>query len=348
MKPAPPRKQPGRTPHAVHTVPFIVRGLLLLFAVISAILVLWLVITLFFLFIPHAGADPKPTAISRQPLPTLAAVIPTPFIYPVDKTGIGVPLPTPTAIESVVIAAAISEATVTVAWPTPTQGLPTPEPAAPSPAMPTLEPPQRVALNGIPYETIIVMPEDVIARSREIFLAGQAIGRNPRSYSKVGDSTTENPHFLTRFDTGPYNLGNYAFLQPVIDHFLGSHGRDSVAVRIGLHSWTANDPAWADPGLCQPNETPVQCEIRIHNPAVLLIRLGTNDVGVPTMFDGNVRQIVETAITNGVIPVIATRAVTRTMTSCAASRPTITSRCGTMIRWRIPCRVAVWMWISPT
>lgn len=151
------------------------------------------------------------------------------------------------------------------------------------------------------------MPDNVRQRALEIYRLGQTLGRNPAAYSKVGDSTTENPHFMTRFDSGPYNLGPFAYLQAALDHFAGSHGRDSIAVRIAMHAWTANDPAWADKAVCQPNETPVACEIRVHNPSVLLIRLGTNDVGVPGMFDANIRQIVETAINSGVIPVIGTK-----------------------------------------
>jgi hypothetical protein len=197
-------------------------------------------------------------------------------------------------------------------WPTmqptptaiPLTATPTPVPPTPTPA---LAPPQRVAVNGVPWESIVVMPPEVVAHAREIFAAGQALGRNSNAYSKVGDSTTENPHFLARFDEGPYNLGDYAYLQPVIDHFRGSHGRDSLAVRIGLHAWTANDPMWAEPGLCLPNETPVECEIRVHNPALILIRLGTNDVGSGEMFAANIRRIIDTAIAAGVIPVIGTK-----------------------------------------
>lgn len=192
-------------------------------------------------------------------------------------------------------------------WPT-MQHTPTPAPPTPiSTAAPLLEPPYRVPVNGVAWEQIVVMPPDVVARVREIAATGRAVGRNPRAYSKVGDSTTENPHFLARFDDGPYNLGPFAHLQPVVERFRGSHGRDSIAVRIGLHAWTANDPMWAEPGVCLPNETPVACEIRVHNPAILLIRLGTNDVGAPDMFDANVRRIVDAAIAAGVIPVIGTK-----------------------------------------
>jgi hypothetical protein len=133
------------------------------------------------------------------------------------------------------------------------------------------------------------------------------MGRNPRAFTTAGDSTTEIPYFLARFDEGPYDLGEYAYLQSVIDFFKGSFNHDSVSVRVGLHSWTLFDPTWSDKARCQPNEAPLPCEIRLQNPSILLIRLGSNDYGVPTLFDESIRETVEYALEQGVIPVIGTK-----------------------------------------
>jgi hypothetical protein len=168
---------------------------------------------------------------------------------------------------------------------------------------------RQTQLSGIPITSIVVMPENVLANARNIFAQGQRLGNNPRAFSKVGDSTIQNPYFLARFDEpGGYNLGDFAYLQPTVDYFAGSHSREGMAVRKGFHSWTVTDPAWADKSVCQPNETPIACEIRVHRPGVIFIRLGSNDAGVPQMFEQNIRQIVELAIVNGVIPVIGTKA----------------------------------------
>ena len=188
---------------------------------------------------------------------------------------------------------------------------PTAPPITPLPASPP--PPQIEAapdnLGGVPLSSIIVMPDNVVANARRIFATGQAIGRNPRAYSKIGDSTIQNPYFMARFDEpGSYNMGRYAYLQPTIDYFAGSHGRQGAAVRKGFHSWTVTDPMWADKEICQPAESPVACEFRLNNPAIVLIRLGSNDRGVPDGFEKNLRQIIEYAIANGVIPVIGTKA----------------------------------------
>lgn len=152
------------------------------------------------------------------------------------------------------------------------------------------------------------MSPEVIENARQIYERGQELGLNSRAFSKVGDSTIENPHFLARFDEGTYDLGEYVYLQPVIGHFAGSFGRQGMAVRTGFHSWTVTDPMWADKDQCLPNETPVACEIRINRPAILLIRLGSNDAGVPGSFDYNLRQVVDYAIEQGVLPVIGTKA----------------------------------------
>ena len=159
-------------------------------------------------------------------------------------------------------------------------------------------------------DSFIVLTPEVIANAREIFARGQELGINPRAFSKVGDSTIENPFFLARFDEvdGEYDLAEYYHLQTVIDHFAGSHGREGMAVKRGFHSWTVTDPMWADKSLCLPNETPVACEIRINRPAFLFLRLGSNDAGVPGSFDFNMRQVVEYAIEQGVIPIIGTKA----------------------------------------
>jgi hypothetical protein len=152
------------------------------------------------------------------------------------------------------------------------------------------------------------MPEEVVANARAIFARGQELGRNPQAYSKVGDSTIENPHFMARFDEDSYDLGEYGHLQGVIEQFSGSHARQGMAVKRGFHSWTINDPMWADKSFCQANETPLACEIRLHNPSVMIFRLGSNDRGVPAGFEQNLRQLAQYAIDNGVLPILGTKA----------------------------------------
>jgi hypothetical protein len=162
-------------------------------------------------------------------------------------------------------------------------------------------------VNGIPRERVAIMPPDVLARSREIFIRGQETGRNPRAFSLVGDSVVA-PPFFEAYDAGNYDLGVYSYLQGAIDYFAGSFARNSASRRIGLHSWTVFDPLWADKRRCVANEGPLPCEVRLHNPSFLLIRLGSNDVGVPRSYETEMRRIVEYALENGIVPVLGTKA----------------------------------------
>jgi hypothetical protein len=164
------------------------------------------------------------------------------------------------------------------------------------------------ALNDIPLSEIIVLPEETLRTVREIYATGQSAGNDPHAFSKIGDSTIESPFFLDRFDEGPYNLGEYAYLQKVIDYYKGSFGRQGRAVYRGLHTWSMFDPAWADPKFCDPNETPIDCELRLHRPSLVFIRVGSNDVGRSDLFRQNMTRLIELCFERGVIPIIGTKA----------------------------------------
>lgn len=170
-------------------------------------------------------------------------------------------------------------------------------------------PPPPVRLNDIPIEQFIVMPPSVVANARMIYSVGQALGNNGAAFSKIGDSTIESPFFMDRFDErGGYNLGDFAYLQPAIDQFRGSFARDSVAVRVGLHSWSIFDPMWSDRARCDGGESVIACEFRLNRPSAVFVRLGSNDAGVPEYFERNIRHIIEYSIENGVIPIVGTKA----------------------------------------
>ncbi|MFZ0544871.1 MAG: SGNH/GDSL hydrolase family protein, partial [Candidatus Promineifilaceae bacterium] len=142
-----------------------------------------------------------------------------------------------------------------------------------------------------------------------IYARGQELGRNPNAFSKIGDSTIEALNFFARFDEvdgQSYNLGEYDYLQRTIDHYSGSFAREGFALIRGMHSWSVFDPFWADKDNCLADETVIDCEFRLYNPSVVLIRLGSND-RAPNLFDENYRMIVSYAIEQGVIPILATK-----------------------------------------
>ena len=182
-------------------------------------------------------------------------------------------------------------------------------PALPAVATPSPSPtPIPILVNGIPTNEFVILSSAVLAHSRQIFAKGQEMGRDPHVFSKVGDSVALTTHFLNKFDDDLYKLGEYADLQHVIDHFAGSYGRYGVAIRVGLHAYAILDPAWASKKWCEPNESMLACEIRLNNPSILIIRVGSNDNIRADSFDKTMREVVQQTIDSGVIPVIATKA----------------------------------------
>lgn len=171
-------------------------------------------------------------------------------------------------------------------------------------------PPPPTTVNGLSIDAFVLMSDDVKANIRAIYARGQALGRNPHAFSKLGDSTIENPHFMVRFDAGegPYHLGDYAYLQAVIDTYQGSFSRQGLAVRRGLHTWSVLDSMWAPKPTCGAGEHMLACEFRVHNPGILFVRMGSNDAGIPNSTDKNLREIVEFCLENGVIPIMGTKA----------------------------------------
>ncbi len=163
------------------------------------------------------------------------------------------------------------------------------------------------ALNGIAVQRVVFISDSAREHIRDIYALGKSLGRNPRAISKVGDSTMVYPPFLETFDYKNYRLGKFAYLQPTIDQHAGSFGRASVAVKKGMHTWSQFEPAWNIPELCTPDEGPLACEIRLHNPSIAIIRLGANDTEFPTLFERQLGEIVKFCLARGIIPALGTK-----------------------------------------
>jgi uncharacterized protein YraI len=155
----------------------------------------------------------------------------------------------------------------------------------------------------------------VTSKSRQIFLDGRAKGNSAYTFTRVGDSITASPYFLTGIGNGGYVLGDYGYLQGTISFFSGPNGRGanpfaaaSMAARNGWSTESALSPALADPNVCRSGETPLECEYRLVKPSVALIMFGTNDSGgMPSgTFSANLSRIVQISINMGVIPVLST------------------------------------------
>ncbi|HRQ37576.1 MAG TPA: SGNH/GDSL hydrolase family protein [Chloroflexota bacterium] len=239
---------------------------------------------------PFVTTQPALAAVNTAPSSGSGQAAPTP------PPATNLPPSTPTAVPTRTLSPTPTYTPIPTETPTP---LPTPTPTLP-PA------PPEVYVNGTAPGWFVLLPPETVQRSQEIWAQGQAAGRDPHRFSKIGDSIVDTHEFFTWFDEGNYDLGDYAYLQGVIDYFAGSYGRHGVALKVGLNSAVVTDPAWADKEVCYANESPLACEIRLNNPAILLIHFGTNDYS--GSYEGNMREIVEYALAESIVPILITKA----------------------------------------
>jgi hypothetical protein len=141
-----------------------------------------------------------------------------------------------------------------------------------------------------------------------VYQLGQQLGRNKHAVTKIGDSLVANPMYLAPMSNPQVDLGPYDYLADTIKYFSASTATPSLAARIGLNTLVVFDPMWADKSRCQPNEAPLDCEIRVKQPSIALVMFGPNDVkGLDTdKFHGQMEKLVQDLLKNGVIPVLFT------------------------------------------
>ncbi len=155
-----------------------------------------------------------------------------------------------------------------------------------------------------------VVPE-LTGREVAIYQRGMSLGNDPTHFSKVGDCQAIKDVLMGIYDQPErYNLtDSQAYLQETIDNFSGSFDRDGQAVRGGFNAAAVLSPMWADPEACNPGETPIECEYRIHNPSFVIISLEVWWEGrTVERYEEYMRQIIEYYIDNGVVPILSTKA----------------------------------------
>ena len=148
------------------------------------------------------------------------------------------------------------------------------------------------------------------ARALEVFQHGQELGNDLHAFSRIGDCQSVPAVFLGIYDTDRYWLGTgYEYLQLTIDQFAGSFAWQNTTVRDGFGVASVLTPLMSDPQICQPNETPMECEYRLHRPIIAFIAMGTNwQPNSSANFELYLRQIVDFSIEHGIIPVLMTKA----------------------------------------
>jgi hypothetical protein len=155
-----------------------------------------------------------------------------------------------------------------------------------------------------------ISPEKISDRVFEIYQLGQSLGRDPYSFSVIGDCQSIPYVFM-----GPFGRGELepdpaeSQLWKAINSFYPSFKRWAVTARGGFTAASILNPLQADPDLCKPGETPLTCEFRLNNPAYVLITLETwLDPDSIERYEVYLRQIIDNVIERGAIPILLTKA----------------------------------------
>jgi len=153
-----------------------------------------------------------------------------------------------------------------------------------------------------------ISPEEISQHVIEIYQDGQGQGRDPHSFSVIGDCQAIPFVFM-----GPYGRGDMepdaaeSQLWNVINAFDASFKRWSVTARGGFTAASIFNPLQADPYSCKPGETPLACEFRLNNPAIVFVTLETwLEPETVDRYEGYLRQILDYVIERGTVPILLT------------------------------------------
>lgn len=155
-----------------------------------------------------------------------------------------------------------------------------------------------------------ISPEAISDRVLEIYQKGQQLGRDPHSFSVIGDCQSIPFVFMGPYGRGELEPGQAeSQLWQAINAFDDSFKRWAVTARGGFTAASILSPFQADPEMCKPGETPLSCEFRLNNPAFALITLETwLDPETVDRYEIYLRQILDYLIERGTVPILITKA----------------------------------------
>jgi hypothetical protein len=174
----------------------------------------------------------------------------------------------------------------------------------------TIMPTEDTRLTPENWQDWSIIP-DVTVTAREIYRKGIAMGNDPKAFSKVGDCQNVKQSFLGFFDhPGKYEgLSGIEDMGDTIENFQGYFDRDGQSTQYGFNAAAVLAPLMADPDICLPDETPLECELRITRPTFVLISLEFWFVGrTSEVYERYMRKIIEYTMAQGAVPILATKA----------------------------------------
>lgn len=197
---------------------------------------------------------------------------------------------------------------------------PTPSPEnAPTETIAASEVPPTATLQPTPTEDTRPLPEawqtwpiipTLSPGMIEVYQQGIAMGNRENAFSKVGDCQIIPEAFLGLFENSDYVLPErIQHLQGTLDLFQGSFAREGYSLKGGFVFPTVFSPLRADSAVCNPGETPLECELRVHQPSFVLIAMEFRYEGrTAETHEKYLRRSVEYALSRGIVPILATKA----------------------------------------
>jgi hypothetical protein len=177
----------------------------------------------------------------------------------------------------------------------------------------TVVPAALPAATGLDPEDWMTWPvAPIVTRHvREIYTLGQSMGNDPHAFSVFGDCQSEPDVFLGPYVTDPTAFASLSSdLKQTADYFKGSLDRESPTTRQGTTSGALLWNAWHENKYgCRADESPMDCELRLHKPSFVLIMVGTHSEGERNEF--YMRKVLEALLARGVVPILSTKADNR-------------------------------------
>jgi len=193
--------------------------------------------------------------------------------------------------------------------PTPASAQPTVDSPAATLVLPTAT--SRPPLEKDAWMQMPVVPVGVSDAMREVYQRGLEMGNAPTHFSVIGDCQNVSSYFLSVFEQpGEFSLGEeYAYLQPTVDYYQGSFSHVSVAVKGGFNAAAVISPLRSDKNVCNANESPLDCELRLWRPSIVFVSMETWWSQKPEEeYAKYMRKVLDRIIETGAVPIIATKA----------------------------------------
>lgn len=148
--------------------------------------------------------------------------------------------------------------------------------------------------------------------AHQIYAHGLELGSDPTHFSVFGDCQSMPDLFMGRYDTDAALTADLlAALQETIAQFAGSFNRNGPTIKPGTTAGAILWAGWIDPqeiDYCLEGETPLDCELRIWNPSIVIINLGTHWEQRNWEY---LTRMLDALIARGVLPILATKADNR-------------------------------------